>query len=385
MRVLTVIHAPTWSGLHTLVARTHEPLERRGIELNVAIPADADAVASRFADAGVKAHQVSLQRPRLTKDLRTQARFFASLRADVAGLAALGRDLGVDVVASSGVQNVHALAASKVLRRPYVLQLNSSFIPRVVSYAVLPQAATARAILTEGKQIRGAYPGLSRQAKKLFAFYPGVDPTEFRPDAARRAAARATLGIGPEEFLVGTVGNFVRQKGHEDFVEAAAQLRRSSTGFRFVVVGQEVPSNAAYYASDVRARADRLGLSDGDMLRFLSSTTPIADILPAFDVFLLTSRAEGVATATLEALASGVPVVAYDVGSVSEAVAAEAGIVVPPNDVEAICAAVRRLEANRGALAALAAGARSRAESTFTPEHTADAFAAAYHHAGGEN
>ena len=151
-----------------------------------------------------------------------------------------------------------------------------------------------------------------------------------------RAALRAELGAGPGERLVAGVGHVYARKGFDLLLDAFA--RAAVPGARVVIVGtgpEEGP---------LRARAERLGIAG--RVRWAGHRGDVARVLAACDLFVLSSRNEGMANVMLEAMAAGAPVVATEVSGVRAALGAgggrpEAGWIVPPDDVGAMAAAVR--------------------------------------------
>lgn len=125
-----------------------------------------------------------------------------------------------------------------------------------------------------------------------------------------RARARQLLGLPLGARVVGTVGRLAFQKAPEELVEAAAVLDRPDVHYVWVGGGpdrREVESLAA--RRGVRAR-----------FLFVGERLDVAQLLPAFDVFALPSRYEGVPCAVAEAMACGLPVVATAVNAVSDIV-----------------------------------------------------------------
>jgi D-inositol-3-phosphate glycosyltransferase len=159
------------------------------------------------------------------------------------------------------------------------------------------------------------------------------------------------------------VGNLNPQKGHEYLLQAAATVRDAAPELCVRVLGAHTPTHRAYEA-ELRTQARRLGLGDDATLRFVDPGDRVAGLLPALDVFALTSvpRSEGVPTAVLEALACGIPVVAADVGGVGEVVEPRrTGLLVEPLDPGAIAAALRSLLRDAETRLALGSLARERA------------------------
>ncbi len=158
----------------------------------------------------------------------------------------------------------------------------------------------------------------------------GIDLTRFRP--GDRAAARKAIGVPAAGPLVGCVGRLETVKGMDRAVEALRLMRPET---RLAVVGE----------GSQRGELARLAAERGvaDRVHFLGLRSDLPRIYPAFDVFCLPSRAEGLPLAVLEAQACDVPVAAFDVGAIGEAVCPATGLVVPENDVRAMAEALSSL------------------------------------------
>jgi glycosyltransferase involved in cell wall biosynthesis len=155
----------------------------------------------------------------------------------------------------------------------------------------------------------------------------GIPTARFHPDAGRRAAARRALGAGPDDVLVGTVGRLSPQKNPHDFVRLAEVVCGRSARARFVYVGDGPMRDEVLAAARERGVLDRID--------FLGIRDDVPDLLRAFDVFVLTSLWEGLPRVIPQALATGVPVVAYSVSGIDEAVhEGSNGHLVPPGAVE---------------------------------------------------
>jgi glycosyltransferase involved in cell wall biosynthesis len=194
----------------------------------------------------------------------------------------------------------------------------------------------------------------------------GIDTERLRPaESEARAAARAELGLAPDAPVVGTVGNFTAKKDQATLLAAAALVAGDHPGLRVVLVG------SGPLEDELRSRAVQLGL--GDAVLFAGSRDDVFELLPAFDLFALSSRFEGLPIALLEAMASGVPPVVTRVGGIPEVVtdggdAADAataaradGVLVEPGDPEALATALGKLLADPVRRADLGARAAGRA------------------------
>jgi glycosyltransferase involved in cell wall biosynthesis len=178
----------------------------------------------------------------------------------------------------------------------------------------------------------------------------GVEPPAGPPTGP--AEARSRLGLDGSGPVVGTVGNFTAKKDHATLVQALSAL---PADVRLVLVG------LGPLEADLRALVAREGLAE--QVTFAGSRDDVAALLPAFDVFALSSRYEGLPIALLEAMAAGRPCVATSVGGVPEVITdGEDGVLVPPDDPAALAAALTALLDDPARRTELGRRAAARAE-----------------------
>ena len=126
-------------------------------------------------------------------------------------------------------------------------------------------------------------------------------------------AFRLREGLPLNAPLIVCVSNFYPYKGHGELVEAAARVVARFPDAIFLLVGRDSGTLEA-----TRDQVRELGIEGS--VRFLGSRTDVPDLLRASDLFVHPSREEGFSNAVLEAMAAGLPVVAFDVGGNAEAV-----------------------------------------------------------------
>ena len=168
--------------------------------------------------------------------------------------------------------------------------------------------------------------GIGRPAQYRLIRY-GIEAAQVAPNGVR-AAVREALGLngGP---VIGTVACLKPQKAPLEFVRACARIREHIPQARFLLVGHGA------LRQRVEREAAQLGL--GDSLHLLGWRTDVPRLLQAMDVFVLTSRWEGLPIACLEAMAAGLPVVATRAGGLPELLPSEEhGMLVPIGQPERV-------------------------------------------------
>ncbi|WP_405231952.1 glycosyltransferase family 4 protein [Lentisalinibacter salinarum] len=187
-----------------------------------------------------------------------------------------------------------------------------------------------------------------------------------RPDPGAVAEIRSRY---PEPFLVGNVAALDIAKGQLELIEAARRLsgRREGFGFLFVGTGDDA----------TRIQDAARGM---DNVHFAGFVDNVEDYIAALDVFAFPSHHEGLGSVLLQAMHTGVPIVATETGGIPELVVnEETGLLVPVCDADALAAAIERLRDDPGAGRKIAERAAVRL-SEFTPGATADRYERLYRH-----
>ena len=191
-------------------------------------------------------------------------------------------------------------------------------------------------------------------------------------DPRARARARAALGLPADATVVGAVGRLTYQKAPEDFLGALRALGRPDVTGVWVGDGE--------LAGRVAAEARQ---TPGVRMVLAGQRGNVPELLPAFDVFALPSRYEGLPTAVVEAMVCGIPVVATAVNAVGDVVVpGETGLLVPPGRPALMADAVRYLLDSPGAAARMASAARARLGQRFGEQALRQALTAAYSSGG---
>lgn len=158
--------------------------------------------------------------------------------------------------------------------------------------------------------------------------------------------------------VVGTYGTFVERKGQRTFIQAAATLIRGGMNVEFLLMGQGPDKGT------LRNLGKELGISS--RLTFTPSTATDLDSLCNIDLFVEPSLQEGFGLSVLQAMATGLPVIACGVGGIYSLVEDRlTGILVPAGDADALAGAMRELLANPTLCEDLAGNARSKIEKEF--------------------
>jgi glycosyltransferase involved in cell wall biosynthesis len=181
----------------------------------------------------------------------------------------------------------------------------------------------------------------------------GRDPAVFRPDPGARDRIRAELGVPNDRVVIVAVSRLVWHKGYPELAAAM----RSVPEAELWVVGERLDSDRG---ADMAALLRDSGL--GYRLRMLGYRKDVPALLAAADIFTLPSRFEGLPMSVIEAMLTGVPVVASDVrGPAEQVVDGVTGFSVPAGDATALGAALGRLVRDPNLRATMGQAGRLRA------------------------
>lgn len=194
----------------------------------------------------------------------------------------------------------------------------------------------------------------------------GIDPSVFRP--RDRAEVRAELGLGPEPLIV-CVGRLERDKGSHHAIDALHALTDQVPDLRLLLVGEGPEGDA------LARRAADLGVADRVCLAGAQGRDVVAATMAAADVYLFpTERAEAAPLVLPQAMATGVPVIASQIGGITEVVerGQESALLVPPADHGALVGALARLLGDETLRERVGRAGRERVLAEYTLERMID-------------
>jgi glycosyltransferase involved in cell wall biosynthesis len=341
------------------------------------VPDEPGNAFERLTTAGVDVVRMPLGRLRRRLDWRLQRDMLFTMAGDLPRLVRLVRREHIDLVVIHGLVNPQAGIAARICRRPVVWQVLDLSAPRPLRIAVMPLVrALSSSVMTTGIAVADAHPGLPRGRTRLYQYFPPVDTRLFSPNHAERNAVRAALGFSEHHTVIGCVANFTPEKGLDRFLSVARSVCELRPAARFALFGRPMETHADYAR---RLLSSSLDLQRHGRIVVLDEGPDVPTHLRALDVFLATSRSEGIPTTVLEAMSSGIAVIATDVGGTREAVTHGVdGYLAAPDDRAALVDYVLRLIDDPRRRGALAAAARERAVSEFDVEQCADIHARAF-------
>lgn len=220
---------------------------------------------------------------------------------------------------------------------------------------------SADAVICPSAQLAEQLAGSGVPRHRLHVIPNGIalEDWPFRPRRHRlgSSARCGEPGCPPDELRVLYVGRLSPEKNVSALLEACAALRQGGLALAVSIAG-EGPQRQA-----LERRADELSLA----VAWLGLRDDVPDLMAHADVFVNPSLTEGMPNTVLEALASGLPVVATDVGAVGELVLNDmTGLLVPPGDAPALAQAIARLEALPDLARCLALRGRRHVEQGFS-------------------
>ncbi len=336
MRVLHVIDSLAASGgaeqgLVREVTRFSPGIEQRVVTLY-----DRMELADEVREQGIPIDLIGLKEgsgsrswPRAVTAVRRTAREFkpdviqtSLFLGNIVGQLA-GRSLRIPVVSnlvlSGDLESLRTFQPGASSRRAGLLR-------SIAGWAARSDVVRFRALTEEVKSSNAALLGVDDS--RVTVIPRGVP----RPlETPRRTLAELGLPEGP---LAVNVGRLAPQKGQIRLVQAFGEVRKQVPGAHLAIIGREGEAS-----SQVATEIDRLGL--GAAVTLVGHTTHVVDYLRSAHVFAFSSLMEGLGTAVLEAMAVGVPVVAYDIPPVREATAdGRFATLIPVGDVAGLASAL---------------------------------------------
>jgi glycosyltransferase involved in cell wall biosynthesis len=344
LSVLHVDSAATWRGGQNQVLLTAAGMAARGRATAIACRRNG-ALEPRAAAAGLAVHALPFR-----GDLWPPA------------VVALARLLRREQPRALLLHDPHAVSAGLVaarlaFRRPRLAAVRRVDFPLRSAFSRAKYAACDRVVVVS-RAIGGVVERCGIAGSRLRLVHEGVPDRAAVPGGAAELAA---LGIPEGAPVVGNVAALTEHKDHATLVDAMALARPRVPEARLLILGEGELRGA------LEARVRERGIAD--RVVFGGFRRDLDRVMPAFSLFCLSSRLEGLGTSLLDAMCFALPIVATTAGGIPEAVAdGVSGRVVPPCDAPALADALVSVLADDARRRAYGAAGRRRFLELFTAD-----------------
>ncbi|MGH9056980.1 MAG: glycosyltransferase family 4 protein [Acidimicrobiales bacterium] len=322
---------------HALISMLRQ-LSEDGWDCHVAVPS-SPRLAAGYASAGAHLHVVPMARLTTSGTVTRWVAYAVKWPFSVLRLAALARRVGATVIHTNSLHSWYGWAVAAFLRRPHVWHAREIVFQSGAALALERWLAArfATAVIAVSAAVAAQLDPVN-----VTVITDEADPSVFHPGRAGRFRPQA--GIDDAVALVGSVARIDTWKGFDTLLDAVPTIRADRPDVEVVVAGGTV-AGKEWYGSQLRARA-----AGTHGVRWLGQRDDVADLMADLDVFVqVSTEPEPFGLVVVEALASGVPVVAGAEGGPLEILGAgtgtptSAGRLVPPGDPGALAAAVLSL------------------------------------------
>jgi glycosyltransferase involved in cell wall biosynthesis len=256
--------------------------------------------------------------------------------------------------AHDGRGHTVAWLASIGMRVRRVATRRVTFLPRHRWIHRLKYAHTCDAVVTVSDFIRQGAVCCGVPYSKIELIPDGIEIPPELPPTETRSRVRARWGFGESEFVIGQVGAFTTEKGHNVVLAALQHLTQRFPQARLVLAGE----GPTLKDLEITQRCKALG----DRVRLCGAIENLAEFFPALDLFVMPSKSEGLGSSALLAMSYGLPVVASRVGGLPEVVEeARTGWLVEPASPSALADAILTAASDRARLKQWGLNGRERA------------------------
>ena len=222
-------------------------------------------------------------------------------------------------------------------------------------------------------------------ASKVFTLYNGIDCRELSP-RPKNGFLHRQLNLSDDVQLAGTIGQICLRKAHNDLASAAVLLKDRCPLLHYVIVGERHSSKQESIDFDQAMTTTFEDAGMHNRLHRLGFREDVSNILNELEVLVHPARQEPLGRVLLEASASGVPIVATDVGGTSEILTnGKSALLVPPAQPEQLADAIERIQSSPTLREQFSRNARDNVCQKFNIEQRAEAILTAWEHALGNS
>ena len=374
VRVLLLNHATGMAGAERSLLDIVTQLDPGRFAFTVALPEARSRLGERLKAVGAEVFAAPLRRFKKTLSLWTLVRYAVNLRRVARQLRGEIARRGIALVhANSNSAQLYGGLAARQAGIPSIWHCRDLVALGPLGPWMFRRCARCIAISDCVADHLSAYappPG------RLVRIYNGI-AAEPAPTDAAGETLRAEFGFAADAFVFAIVGQLVPWKKHALFLEAAARIHRQVPRARFLVLGDDLFADHPGYRNELEYLSSRLGIRQHVV--FAGYREDVPRVLRATDALLHCASREPFGRAIAEAMGAGLPVVAVNACGPRELIRDGVdGLLVPPDDPDAMAGAAVRLARDPSLAPALGAAARRRIAQGFSLRAFSDRLTALY-------
>lgn len=236
---------------------------------------------------------------------------------------------------------------------------------RIIGNGILK---AADGILSENSSLYDYFSRIGIEANRIYAITKGVDTELFQPRITSNSF-RSELGIKEKDVVILYVGRLDLVKGVNYLLQAAERILGDHNNIKFLIIGD----------GNLRREYEKFVKPLSHSIIFTGWRNDIPQLMNIADILVLPSLSEGAANVVMEACASGLPVIATEVGEVPQVVSdGETGVLIKPKDVDGLVEAMGKVIDNPSLARKMGEAGRKRMEKKYSWEIICDKLERAY-------
>lgn len=335
-KILYIAVSSETGGVPRHIAYALESAREKGFSIVVACPSDGEYaekfrnLADAYLDLPLKPYSI---RSLFSLNRYVKENGICLVHSHGKGAGMYARPLGI---LNPGVKVVHTFHGIYVEKYSKAFRMLYLFIERILKHFT-----DAFVCVSEGERQEAFRLGIA-VPQRTYVVNNGVDTKIFCPHAVNKSDYRKQFGLDENAYIAGCVARFDVDKGHEYLIPAFGKFLDVCQEARLLLVGSGEGQDK------VRELSEKCGLRD--KVIFAGTRSDIPDLLQVFDVFVSASLKEGMPYTLIEAMASGVPIVATDVvGNRDVVTDGKTGRLVAPKDTDALYEGLQKAFCDRNA------------------------------------
>ena len=357
VRVLHLSSERTWRGGEQQIAYLIEEQNEHGLDVHIAVKSGSE----------FEKYCQTKKLPHHTLPFSNSMDFKTAI-----GIKQLVRKIKPDIIhmhssKSHGVGVLSAMLGNKV---PLILSRRVDFVPKnswITRFKY--NHSSIKKILCVSDTINKIMRSYIRDPEKCITVYSGIDPEKFN-FPAQENILKKEFGLDEQTIIIGNTSALEAHKDYYTFLDTIEILVHSKLPVKGFIIG------AGSLETKLKEYTREKNLAD--KVIFTGFRKDILQVLPALDIFLITSNEEGLGTSVLDAFAAGVPVVGTIAGGIPEMVKHSiTGMLAPVRNSKGLATAIQEIIKNNSLRNALIKNAREKVKE-FSKKATAEKTIAAY-------